>query len=433
MARAIVAGHALRPRWRDGPVAVEGPDEDAFTLAVAAAEALLERPGRTARALDAIHLVGEYPSTADWGLPEAVGAPHLVVRRHGVGPAAFGGALMAALAPSGADHASLVLVVDTSVSAEGRTSQVLSGAAAIGFELADGPGLVATGSGGRRHPAHRPPDATAWSEAGLQRGGLPGRSARGGLQVVSRAAAPVLLAVWAKTVPGMPVGQSSSEPPDLGPAASVPVALGLYDLARRLKDGEHGLLATIPGEETHFIGLARTGATQWTGAWAADLPPGRPAPPSGGRVDVDHAVSEGAYVPRARYLENLASRWRFVADRCSACGTLTFPARGACRACRSSTGLEPVRLARSGTVEASTVVAPGAQPTEFDPLVERSGAYGVVLVALAPGLRVTLQVADRGPEVIPVGSRVTTELRRLYPMEGEWRYGRKAVAPTAAP
>ncbi|HEY6238345.1 MAG TPA: hypothetical protein VIZ68_04075, partial [Thermoplasmata archaeon] len=63
----------------------------------------------------------------------------------------------------------------------------------------------------------------------------------------------------------------------------------------------------------------------------------------------------------------------------------------------------------------------------FDPLVERVGGYGVVLVSIAPGVRVTLQVADHGPEPLPVGSRVATVLRRLYAMEGEWRYGRKAV------
>jgi hypothetical protein len=43
------------------------------------------------------------------------------------------------------------------------------------------------------------------------------------------------------------------------------------------------------------------------------------------------------------------------------------------------------------------------------------------------GVRATLQVADHSGGPLPIGSRVTTELRRSYPMEGRWRYARKAV------
>jgi hypothetical protein len=51
----------------------------------------------------------------------------------------------------------------------------------------------------------------------------------------------------------------------------------------------------------------------------------------------------------------------------------------------------------------------------------------VVLAEFAPGVRLTLQVTDAGPDELRIGSRIGTRLRRLYPMEGEWRYGRKAV------
>jgi len=149
----------------------------------------------------------------------------------------------------------------------------------------------------------------------------------------------------------------------------------------------------------------------------------RPTIPDGVRF----AVSEGAYVPRARYLENLPSRWRLVAERCGACGAVTFPMRGRCRACGRTDGLAEETLPPAGKVLAATVVAPGAQPTEFDPLVASVGAYGVVLAEMAPGVRVTLQVADHGPSPLAPGQPITTALRRLYPMEGEWRYGRKAL------
>ena len=140
------------------------------------------------------------------------------------------------------------------------------------------------------------------------------------------------------------------------------------------------------------------------------------------------AVSEGAYVPRARYLENLPSRWRFAADRCAACGQLTFPARGSCGRCGRRDALTAVLLPRDGgRVLAVTTIRKGGQPTEFDAQVEASGPYEVALVELAAGARVTLQLTDAITGSVRVGDAVGTRLRRLYPMEGEWRYGRKAV------
>ncbi|HKN07824.1 MAG TPA: hypothetical protein VJ021_09585 [Thermoplasmata archaeon] len=146
------------------------------------------------------------------------------------------------------------------------------------------------------------------------------------------------------------------------------------------------------------------------------------------------AVSEGAYVPRARYLENLPSRWRLVAEECDNCHEMTFPARGICRRCRRRDTLATVPLPRDGgLVVAITTIGKGGQPTEFDDQVESSGPYSVALVELAEGIRTTLQVTDASPGEVRVSDRVNTLLRRLYPMEGEWRYGRKAVpAPSGA-
>lgn len=81
---------------------------------------------------------------------------------------------------------------------------------------------------------------------------------------------------------------------------------------------------------------------------------------------------------------------------------------------------------------ASTAIRTGGQPTEFDAQVAALGGYGVVLAELAPGVRVTLQVTGSSNIPLALGSRVDAHLRRLYPMEGEWRYGRKAVPSTAS-
>lgn len=160
---------------------------------------------------------------------------------------------------------------------------------------------------------------------------------------------------------------------------------------------------------------------------ASPVPLGE-GPDAGGDSVVLSRVSEGAYVPWPRYVESLPSRWRFAAEQCGSCRALTFPKRGSCRECGSASALTEVELPRSDLeVEAVTTVHAGAQPTEFDWRVERLGAYDVALVDLAPGIRATLQVSEVAPGTLRAGSRVATRLRRLYPMEGLWRYGRKAV------
>jgi uncharacterized OB-fold protein len=175
-------------------------------------------------------------------------------------------------------------------------------------------------------------------------------------------------------------------------------------------------------------------ATRWASALepmrAIDLtldPSATAAAPSESSPTLDQR-SEGAYVPRPRYVENLPSRLRFVADRCGHCAVTTFPVRGFCRGCGAADGLVRVELPRQvGEVLAVTTIHAGAQPTEFDWWVSARGAYDVALVEIAPKVRVTLQVTDAAPGQIRPGDHVGTSVRRLYPMEGEWRYGRKAV------
>ncbi len=157
------------------------------------------------------------------------------------------------------------------------------------------------------------------------------------------------------------------------------------------------------------------------------------APPQGSdartaTLSPDLPVAQGAYVPWPRYTEGSEAHWRLAADRCGSCGVLTFPPRGRCRSCGATAALTRVRLdPDSGRVVASTRIGPGGQPTEFDDQVSRQGPYGVVVVEFEGGARATLQVADHAGGPLPIGARVRTELRRSYPMEGRWRYSRKAI------
>lgn len=193
-------------------------------------------------------------------------------------------------------------------------------------------------------------------------------------------------------------------------------------------DGASG----IPGRalaELFRLAAARSRADVWVGDWRTDPAKGPPPPPRPvDEVAPGASVSQGAFVSGPRYEESRPSRWRFVADRCEACGVRTFPMRGRCRGCGRDDRLAPEPLPLDGaTVVAATWIGPGGQPTEFDPMVETAGPYGVVLAEVVPGVRVTLAVADARPEEVRVGATVDTALRRLYPIEGAWRYGRKAV------
>lgn len=223
-------------------------------------------------------------------------------------------------------------------------------------------------------------------------------------------------------------------------------AIALRLAAAPQPPGAGGARAALGGFDPRLHGLELGGegsALQLAAEWAAQIPTHLQLPhPQDASWEAGHpppapdleTLSEGAYVPKPRYLENLPSRWRFAADRCGRCGTVTFPVRGACRSCGASEGLSRFELPlQGGSVAAATTVHPGAQPTEFDWRVDLLGAYDVVLVELAPGARVTLQAADAPPGTIRPGDHVGTRLRRLYPMEGEWRYGRKAVPLRDAP
>jgi uncharacterized OB-fold protein len=173
---------------------------------------------------------------------------------------------------------------------------------------------------------------------------------------------------------------------------------------------------------------------RWVGDWNGGSRDVRPLPPQKSDEEPLGRVSQGAYLPPARYEESLPSRWGFLADRCGACGFTTFPQSGRCRGCGRSDRLSPVPLPKGGgRVLAETWIGSGGQPTEFDPEVERAGPYGVVLVELAPGLRATLMVADADRGSVPIGSTVVTQLRRLYALEGAWRYGRKAIPTVPRP
>ncbi len=201
------------------------------------------------------------------------------------------------------------------------------------------------------------------------------------------------------------------------------------DIGALARDARSNGAGDLLGEIVSLL-AGRPGPSVRTGDWEASPSTG-PSPPGHRPTDPPtFSVSQGAFVPQPRYEESRPSRWRFVGERCGACQQRTFPARGRCRSCGRSDALraEPLPL-RGAKVLASTWIGAGGQPTEFDEQVASQGPYGVVVAELAPDARVTLAVTDARPDEMRVGATIDTELRRLYPIEGGWRYGRKAVPP----
>ncbi|MCI4366752.1 MAG: zinc ribbon domain-containing protein [Thermoplasmata archaeon] len=426
MARTLRTAVVERPAWRRDGLRVEGPDEDVFTLAVSALERLQRQDGFHGP-FARVHLVGTSGPDVAPAIGEAMGEPALEVRRAHGGATEVYAALSTATGSGASEGPEAVVVVDTAPRSTGEDGGAGHGAGAVAFGIAEGPGILLGSHGERHHPAERRPDATAWVRT-VRRGIPTGAAPKGALLVRARIAPPVLLAFWTRELPEMTLATAAPRDPSLGPAPHLGPALDILEAARLELPGSTRVISTIEPTHTTYLGF------HLEGAFPVVLPgPLATEPPTwAGRSDGETAllasVSEGAYVPRPRYQESRASRWRFVAEQCPACGHRTFPARGVCRGCGRGEGLVPVALPYDGgTVEALTTVRPGAQPTEFDPWVEAVGGYDVALVRLAPDVLATLAVTDAVAGSTPSGAKVRTRLRRLYPMEGEWRYGRKAI------
>lgn len=89
--------------------------------------------------------------------------------------------------------------------------------------------------------------------------------------------------------------------------------------------------------------------------------------------------------------------------RCSGCGALAIPPRYVCGAC-GGTGFAQDSLGARATIHSYTVVRVAPEAFRADV------PYTVLLVNLAPGLRVTARLAgDRGGEGLSIGQALEFE------------------------
>ncbi|MFC3478873.1 zinc ribbon domain-containing protein [Halobacterium litoreum] len=153
-----------------------------------------------------------------------------------------------------------------------------------------------------------------------------------------------------------------------------------------------------------------------------------------GAFDSGTPEGGGAYVSVPSFRRTLAQRHRLVAGECVACGSLCFPAEGACTDCGAREGYDDAPLSRRGIVEASTTISQGGAPPEFVPQQARAGEYASAIVAFEgpDGGRasVPLQVVLAGESTPEIGDEVVAVPRLLYEQEGVRRYGLKGVPAT---
>jgi uncharacterized OB-fold protein len=414
----------VRPAYMQGHIRVEGPDEDAFTLTVRALEVLEagSHPNQNEPA-SSLHLVGPFSEDAVDEFRVALGMPELELERF---PPTVEGSLQSLVRSSGAESEQLLATVD--VTAGMATTH---GSAAVAARF-DSHGRVRVG---QYHVLPRIlQDKSADGTLGERLSRLVEPVAKEGGIVLVGGAGSEALGEWIhRASPGLKMTAWRAAA-DLGLAPATGPFLALRDVIAQLGEKGRGMLVMLGSEHAHALEIERIGEFRWTeDRRAATQPKSIPYPGVGATPTMGPGtVSEGAYVPRATYLRNLRSRWRLEADECGYCGAISFPARGVCRKCGRADRLTVRNLPRRDVkIAAITTIAPGAQPSEFDPQVEQRGAYSVAIVEPVEGVRLTTQLTDVGGETPRIGDRLDLELRRLYFTEGGWRYGLKAV-PTSA-
>ncbi|HJP91099.1 MAG TPA: Zn-ribbon domain-containing OB-fold protein [Pyrinomonadaceae bacterium] len=102
---------------------------------------------------------------------------------------------------------------------------------------------------------------------------------------------------------------------------------------------------------------------------------------------------------------------RLIGSRCVKCGEVTFPVSAFCPQCCTET-TETIPLSRRGTLYSFTVQRfrpppPYRGPGEFEP-------YGVGMIELPEGLRVTAVLADEDPDSLCVGMEMELIVMKLF-------------------
>lgn len=129
-------------------------------------------------------------------------------------------------------------------------------------------------------------------------------------------------------------------------------------------------------------------------------------------------------VTPARYARLIPQRYRLEAGYCKKCDKYFFPPRLTCPdGCRCDEKMEIRKLPDTGELLSFTIIhTPGSQFADQRP-------FAIGIIELAPGARITAQIADTPFDQIKIGMKVKVEFRKIQSVGegGVIAYGYKAV------
>ncbi|MFD1645497.1 zinc ribbon domain-containing protein [Haloarchaeobius litoreus] len=440
--------------------AVPGADEDALTMAVAAAKRALAADGSDGAAVDYLAFASTTPPLAEGDLTSrlgaALGVPETATRRLQSGSTRAGtSALVDAVAADLDGGRALVVAADCPKGHLDDSVDHAAGAGAAAFVLGDG-----SDDGGATVTDHAeyatPYPGTRFREAGSERTeGLDvttyertafSEVVTGAVDALDTDPEPDAVAIQApdgkrpyRVAGALGVDNSAiydvATVQELGDTAAASAPLSL---ARALADGVETTLVVGVGSGAGADALVVETGSDGDGGddVAADLALDGGATLSyaeylrqRGEVTSGPPDGGGAYVSVPSWKRSIPQRYRLEAGRCEACGALNFPPEGACESCNERAGVEPVELPGTGSVEAVTTISQGGAPPEFAEQQSKSGDFAVAVVAFegpdGGSVSVPVQVTDAEPASVGVGDAVAAEFRRIYTQEGVTRYGSK--------
>lgn len=447
---AALGGHPAR---EGGPEkAVAWNDEDAVTMAVAAARSCLA-------GLDRTRIDGVLFASTTHPFREKQGAA-LIARAldlpHEARTADFGGGLRAGTSAlraacdavrAGSSRAVLVIASDCRMAAPGSPLEAWLGDGAAAFLVADRDGIaVPTGdfavsdeivdvwrSEGDRF-------VHAWEDRFVVQEGYAPRMAeavRGLAEREQRA-----LDTWdtvalyapdarshAGLVRALGLASEQVQDPFFGRLGNAGTAFAPLLLAAALERGTPGRRIAVAsyGDGAEAIGFETTEAIQkleprrgvsWHLARRRVVPGYERYRKARGLDPVEWPAAPGPGLSATVHLRERDDEISFRGQKCRRCGAVQFPAQRLCESCYAKDDFEPVSLTeRTGRVVTYT----------FDHFFPTPDPPTIVTVVDIDGARVHLQVVDCPPERVRIGMPVAFSFRRIHDVGGRPNYYWKGV------
>lgn len=108
----------------------------------------------------------------------------------------------------------------------------------------------------------------------------------------------------------------------------------------------------------------------------------------------------------AKHWRETPERYRMEAEKCSKCGTITFPGRIICPDCGSRKFVKH-QLSSKGKLVTFTIIR--TAPDGFEDLAP----YAVGIIELKDGIKILAQITDCDPEKLKTGDKLEAKFRRM--------------------